>query len=57
MGGGNILVIKIKIKCPVGQKLEIITFWYLKTLVFHKDFKKLQYYLMFFFLKSIISDN
>ena len=32
-------------------------FRYLKTLIFDKFFKKLQHYLMFLFLKSIISDN
>ena len=29
LGGGDILLIKIKIKCPVGQNLEIMTFRYL----------------------------
>ena len=31
--GGNILLIKIKIKRPAGQNLEIMTFRYLKALV------------------------
>ena len=54
--GGNILLVKIKIKCPTGQNLEIMTFRYLKTLVFDNFFKK-SHYLMFLFLKSVISDN
>ena len=37
--------------------LEIIIFRYLKTLVFDNFFKKLQPYLMFSSLKSIICDN
>ena len=37
--------------------LEIMTLRYLKTLVFDKVFKKIQHYLMFSFLKSIVSDN
>ena len=36
-----ILLIKIKIKCPPEQNLEIITFRYLKTLVFNNFFKKI----------------
>ena len=56
LGGGNILI-KIKIKCSAGQKLEIMTFIHLKTLVSDKFFQKLQHYLMFLFLKSIISEN
>ena len=32
--GGNALLMKIKIKCPTGQNLDIMTFKYLKTLVF-----------------------
>ena len=32
--GGNILFIKIKIKCPTWQNLEIMTFRYLQTLTF-----------------------
>ena len=57
-GGGNILLIKTKIKCPGGQNLEIMTFRYLNTLVFD-NLKKKKYmqHLMFLFLKSIISDN
>ena len=51
--GCNILIIKIKIKCPAGQNLEIMTFRYLETLVFDKVFKKLQHHLMLLFLKSI----
>ena len=35
----NILFIKIKIKYPIGQNLEIMTFRYLKTLVFDKFLK------------------
>ena len=41
---------------PAGQNLEIMTFRYLKTLVFDKFLKKLQW-LIFLFLKSIVSDN
>ena len=37
LGGGNILT-KVKIKCSAGQKLEIMTFIHLKTLVFDKFF-------------------
>ena len=37
---------------PAGQNSEIMTFRYLKTLVFDKSFKKLQHCLMFSFLKS-----
>ena len=55
--GGEILLRKIKIKCPTGQNLESMTFRYLKTLVVDKFFEKLQHYLMFSFLKSIICDN
>ena len=55
--GGNILLMKIKIKCPTGKNLEIMTFRYLKNLVFDKFFKEIQHYLMFLFSKSIISDN
>ena len=47
--GGNFLFIKIKIKCNKGQNLEIMTFRYIKTLVFDKCFKELQHYLMFLF--------
>ena len=54
---GNILLIKIKIKCPAGQNLEIMPFRYLKTIAFDNVFKKLQHYLIFLFFKSIISDN
>ena len=57
LGSGNILLIKIKIKCLTGQNLEIMTFRYNKTLLFDKLFKNLEHYLMFLFLKSIISDN
>ena len=56
-GGGYILFMKIKIKCPSGQNLGIMTFRYLKTSVFDKFLKKLQYLMFFLFLKSIISDN
>ena len=55
-GGSNILLIKIKMKCLAGQILEIMTSRCLKTLVFNKFFN-LDHYLMFLFLKSIISDN
>ena len=48
-GGGNILFIKIKIECPAGQDLEIMTFRYLKTLVFDKLFQKLQIIWCFYF--------
>ena len=34
-----------------------MTFRYNKTLLFDKLFKNLEHYLMFLFLKSIISDN
>ena len=53
MGGGNILFIKFKVKCPAGQNLEIMTFRYLKNLFF----KKLQHYLMLLFLKSIVRNT
>ena len=53
----NILLIKIKIKSPAGQNLELMTFRYLKILVSHRFFNKLQHYLMFLFLNSIIIDN
>ena len=43
--------------CPTYSSLEIMTFRYLKTLVFDKFVKKLQHCLMFSFLKSIICDN
>ena len=36
--GGNALLMKIKIKCPTGQNLDIMTFRYLKTLVFDMFF-------------------
>ena len=39
--GCNTLFIKIKIKCPAGQNLEIMTFSYLKTLDFDKFFEKI----------------
>ena len=56
--GGNILPMEIKIKRPAGQNLDVMTFKYLKTLVFDIFFKKkLQHYLMFLILKSITSDN
>ena len=42
---------------PYRAELEIMTFRYLKTLVFDKFLKILLHYLMFLFLKSIISDN
>ena len=45
--GGNILLLKITIKCPAGQNLEIMIFRYLKTLVYDKFFKNLKHYLMF----------
>ena len=48
--GGNILFIRIKIKCPTGQNLEIMTLTYLKTLVFDKFFKKLQHYFINVFI-------
>ena len=53
---GKILLIKIEIKCPAGQNLEIMTFRYLGTLVLDNFFKKL-HYLMFLFLKTTISGN
>ena len=40
---GNILFIKIEIKCLAGQNLEIMTFRY--------------HYLMLSFLESIVTDN
>ena len=39
-GDGNVLLIKMKIKCLAGQNLEIMTFGYRKTLVFDKFFFK-----------------
>ena len=48
---------KNKIKCPAEQNLEIISFRYLKTLVFDKFLEKLHHHLMFSFLKSITCDN
>ena len=45
---------KIKIKYSAGQSLEIMTFRYLKTLVFDKFFKKLQYYLKFYFWRVLL---
>ena len=54
--GGNILPMEIKIKRPAGQNLYVMTFRYLKTLVFDIFFFKLQH-LMFLILKSITSDN
>ena len=57
LGSGNILFIKIKIKCSTGQNVEIMAFRYLKTLAFDKFFTKFQHYLMFLILKSITSDN
>ena len=39
-GGGNILPVKIKIKCCARQNLEIMTFRYLKTLVYDIFFFK-----------------
>ena len=59
-GGGSIILIKnIKIKCLAEQNVVIMIFWYLKkpTLDFDKCFKELQHFMMFLFLKSIISDN
>ena len=56
-GGGNILLIKIKIKWPAGQNLEIMTFRYLKTLIFDKVFKKITLFDVFLFEQYIISDN
>ena len=53
LGLGNIFLIKIKIKCPAGQNLEIMTFRYLKTLVFDSFYKKLRY-LMFLFLNVLM---
>ena len=38
-GGGDTLLIKGKVKFPAGKKLEIMTFRYLKTLVFDNFFK------------------
>ena len=48
-GGGNILLIKIKIKGHAGENLEMMTFRYLKIWVFDKIFLKLQHYLMLIF--------
>ena len=47
-GGGNILFMIIKIKCPTGENFEIMTFRCLKTLVFDKFLTKLQHYLFFY---------
>ena len=52
-GGGNIL---LKNEILTGQNLEIMAFKYLKTLVFDNFLKKL-HYLIFLFLKSIITNN
>ena len=54
LGSGNFFYIKIEIKYPAGQNLEIITFRYLKTLVFYIFLKISKHYLMFLHLKSII---
>ena len=43
LGGDNILFINIKNKCCAGQNFEVMTFRYLKTLVFDRFFKKLQH--------------
>ena len=40
-GGGDIPLIKIKIKCPAGQNLEIMTFKYFKTFFLKKFFLKI----------------
>ena len=53
-GGGNILLIKIKIKCQAGKNLEIITFRYLKTLVFSKFFKKYYIIWCFYFWRILL---
>ena len=55
--GRNTLFIKIKIKCPAGQNLEILTFRYLKTLVFDKFLKKLQHYLFYFWRILLVITN
>ena len=54
-GVGNIVFIKIKIKCPAGQNLEIMIFRCLKTLDFDKFFRELQHYEMFLFLSIPLS--
>ena len=46
-GGGDILLIKIKIQCcSAGQNLEVMTFRYLKTLVLDKFFEN---YIIWYF--------
>ena len=52
-GAGNILI-KIKIKCLAWQNLEIMTFRYLKTLVFDKFSLKLQNCFMFLFWRVLL---
>ena len=54
LGFGNILLIKIKIKCSTGQNLEIITFIFLKTLVFDKVFKNYNIIGCFYFWKVLL---
>ena len=54
LGFGNILLIKIKIKCSTGQNLEIIIFIFLKTLVFDKVFKNYNIIGCFYFWKVLL---
>ena len=42
--GGNILLMKIKIKCPTGKHLEIMTFRYLKNTTLFDVFIFEEYY-------------
>ena len=53
-GGGTILLITIKIKYHAWQNLEIMTFRYLKTLVFDNFFKKVQHYCMYLFWRLLL---
>ena len=55
LGGGNILLAKLK--CPARKNLEIMTFRYLKTLVFDKIFKKLRYLLLYFWRVLLVMTN
>ena len=53
-GDGNILLIKIKIKCPARQNLEIMIFRYLKTLVFDNFFKNSNIIWCFYFWRVLL---
>ena len=51
--GGNILLMKIKVKYPAGQNLEMKTFRYLKTLIFDKPFKSYNIIWCFYFWRVL----